>query len=276
MCQNSIEDHVKKFKRKLPPEQSNVILAGTGPNASIQIPVLHHLRDEYLHQVKSLDVISASTFSLFAFIASQEKHLNLKRFRSFENYVREIHTITLKKRFFHTLSGKLKTENLYDNKLIEQVIEYSFGKKFTDRQVQDIPYPIQFHTFCTIQNKFITINKKTYPEMTFKEVARACMSIPPIHGKFHYMDHSFIDPIFSNHFASLRRNIFSKYNNILYVNHKKTQDSGSVYFITPQKYTFPELQLWSDFIKFYFGITNQKIIKTNNNLVNEKMIFGQE
>ncbi len=262
--------HIQTFKNKAPVSKSSVTLAGTGPNTAVQVPVLRLLNDDYLRQIKSLNVISGSVLAFFTYIVNEEKGVNLKKFQQYEHYVRRLHTISAQQRIARWLSGN----HIFDNKLIGKTVHYLFGLEFCNRKLKDVPYPVNFYSYCIKNKRFETLNSQTYPEMTLKDVGQACMSVPYFHGKYDYNGNQFIDPIFSGSYNLLRNELFKQENNTLYVNHKKSQESGNVYFLTPLKYRFPEVQMKIDFLKFYFGITNQKILKTNARIIQEGIIHS--
>lgn len=260
--------HILAFKNRAPVEKSSVTLAGTGPNAAIQIPVLHLLSSDYIRQLESLDIISGSTLAFFTHIANEERGVNLKRFELCEYYIRRIHTLPINKRVYRWRTN----QHLFDNELISKSVHFSFGWNFCQRKLSDIALPVNFHTYCITDQELVELNATTYPNMKLRDVAQACMSVPSFHGAFSYQGKQYIDPIFCPKYSILRKRLFEKTGNTLFVNHKKSLESGNVYFLTPQRTSFPELQLQLDFFKFYFGITNGKILRTHAKILREKIL----
>ncbi len=261
-----ITNDVEHFKSLDSPNNSIVTLAGTGPNGGCQIPLLHILSYDYLRQVKTLNVISASAFSFFIFLANHHNKLNIAGFLDHEDHTRQTHGFPFVKLLANLIRGNPK-KNLYDNQLISKAIDNLFLSSFSSLQLKDIDLPVNFPLFCLRKQDFVSINAKTYPNMTIREVSHACVSIPWIHGSFEIADLVLIDPIFSKKFSHLRRSMLSNKANHLYANHKKNGRAGYVSFIQNEDIGKPDTYLALDFIKFYFGIKNKRIVNTHASIL---------
>lgn len=256
---------IKVFKSLTTPKNAIVTLAGTGPNGACQVPLLYALGKDFLQHLHSFNIISASVFSFFIFLARQRDELNIQGFVEHESHTRHSHGFPIARLLKNIMLAKPKS-NLYDNKLISHAVDNLFSAKFAALTLREIDFPIAIHLYCQNEEAFFAVNKSTHPDMSVRDICHACVSIPWIHGSFNYQQHRFIDPIFSGKFPSLRRYLFSKKQPHLYANHKKNGSSGDLYFIQNESLKRPQKALITDFIKFYLGIKNQRVINTHHEI----------
>jgi len=262
-----LKHHITQFKNKASAENSIITLAGTGPNGASHVGVLQELSLDYLRQVNKVNIISASSFSFMIYLAHCQGDLNINSFLNYDSLIRDKHSSSLGKVIKHILKGNISNRNIYPNDLIGEAITMLFGERFSNTRIDEVDLPLSFYAYCEKNNKVIDISRETFPEMTFMEIGRTCVSIPAIHGAYQYQDYQFIDPIFSPLFSKLRRHLFKNPNSQLYVNYKQTKDSGKVYFVQPEHKVFPEITLMTDFLKFYTGVPNKNINKTHRLLI---------
>lgn len=263
----SLKHHISQFKNRNSPENSIITLAGTGPNGAGHVQVLKELSLNYLSQVNKINIISASSFSFMIYLAHCQAKLQTHSFLNYDKLIRIKHSISIMGVIKHLLKGNVRNRNIYKNDLVGEAIIMLFGEEFSNTRIDDVDLPISFFTYCEKHKNVFEVSKETFPEMTFMDIGRACVSIPAIHGAYHYHDYQFIDPVFSPSFGQLRRKLLKKRNAQLYVNYKKTMDCGKVYFLQPEYKVVPELTLMTDFLKFYLGIPNKNINNTHRQLI---------
>lgn len=270
----SLKTAIEEFKGCKEPTQSTITLAGTGPNGAAQVEILNELGIDYLRSVKSIDVISGGAFSLFIYIANQLGQLNVENFKNYESFVKSRHKLPLYKKLAHLAVIKFSKKSLYPNTHIKDTFLYLFGAEFGSLSISDLDCPVTFYSYDTQSQSVIALNKNTYPDMALIDVARACISVPPIHGSFDYRGVRLTDTIFSPSFTILRKKLFKKSSNHLFVNHKKTQKTSSVYFLAHSNSRYPDLRLFIDFAFLYLGIPNKCITQTNHKLLSKGIISG--
>lgn len=263
----SLKHHITQFKNKELPSNSIITFAGTGPNGASHVNVLQELSLDYLRRVNKINIISASSFSFMIYLAHCQGDLNENSFLNYDSLIRDKHSASLIKAIKHILKGDISHRNIYNNDLIGEAIVMLFGDKFSNTRIDEVDLPLSFYAYCEKHKKVIDISRDTFPDMTFMDIGRTCVSIPAIHGAYHYKEYQFIDPIFSPLFGQLRRSLFKKPNSQLYVNYKQTIDSGKIYFVQPEHKVFPEITLMTDFLKFYTGVPNQNIKRTHRLLI---------
>lgn len=263
----NLTHHISQFKNRELPENSIITLAGTGPNGASHVQVLEELSLDYLSKVNKINIISASSFSFMIYLAHCQGDLNTDSFLNYDQLIREKHSASIGKVIKHLLKGNIKERNIYQNDLIGEAIVMLFGESFSNTRIDEVDLPISFYAYCENYKKTIEISRETFPEMTFMDIGRTCVSIPAIHGAYHYQDYQFIDPIFSPLFNQLRRGLFKKRQQQLYVNYKQTKDTGRVYFVQPEVKVLPEITLMTDFLKFYTGVPNKNIMNTHRQII---------
>jgi len=265
---------IEDFRQREEAALSCITLAGTGPDGAIQVQILHELGDDYLHSVRDIDVISGGAFSFFIHVANQRRQFNVENFRWYERYVKERHRLPLYRKLSHLATMKLSKKSLYPNTHIRDTFLHLFDQDFGALRLADLDYPVTFHSYDLKTASVITLNRQTCPDMALIDVARACVSVPPIHGYFDYQGMRLVDPIFSPAFASLRKSLFKRSNNLLFVNHKKTQKTSKVCFLAHSSTRYPDVRLFKDFALLYLGIPNRRITKSNLALLEKGIING--
>ena len=271
---SDIRTFIEEFKLREEPGQSSITLAGTGPNGAIQVRVLNALGSDYLKSVKDVHVISGGAFSFFIYLANRQGRFNVDNFRAYELFVKQRHRLPLYKKLSHLATMKFSGKSLYPNTHIKDTFLHLFNDEFGALSLKDLDYPVTFHSYDLQSESLVSLNRETCPDMALIDVARACISVPPIHGHFEYGGLRLVDPIFSPSFGSLRKSLFRQSSNLLFVNHKRTRKTPKVYFLSHSSVRYPDLRLFSDFALLYLGIPNKRITQTNQELLEKGIING--
>lgn len=265
---------IEEFKQRQEPSQSTITLAGTGPNGAIQVSILNDLSARYLQSVNDIHIISGGAFSFFIYIASQYAYLNVSNLREYESFVKKRHSLPLYKKLAHLVTIKWNNKSLYPNTHIKDTFHHLFHSDFGDLTIKDLSYPVTFYSYDINSQSIIALNSSNYPDMKLIDVACACISVPPIHGCFDYQGMQLIDTIFSPSFSLLRKGLFKKSSNHLFVNHKKTQKTNSIYFLSHSNSRYPNVRLFADFALLYLGLPNKRITQVNHQLLEKGIING--
>lgn len=265
---------IDDFKQYKAPDKSTVTLAGTGPNGALQVHILNKLGDEYLKSLDSINIISGGAFSFFIYIANILGYFNVDNFKKYEAFVKKRHKLSFLKKITHLATIKFNKKSLYPNTHIEDTFFHLFNDAFGELVIKDINYPVTFYSYDTQSKTIVALNRFDYPDMKLKDVARACISVPPIHGHFDYQGMPLIDPIFSPDFGKLRKTLFKQSHHHLFINHKKTLKTTNVTFLSHSDSRYPNLRLFTDFTLLYFGIPNNHITQTNQSLLSKGIING--
>ena len=99
--------------------------------------------------------------------------------------------------------------------------------------------------------------------MTVAEVCRACVSIPFMHGAYHYRNMVLVDPIFTPHFAKIRRSWYLPGSNHLYANIHREGEYRGVLYIKNSRQRWPLLAVLWDFVALCSGLPNWNIRATH-------------
>lgn len=260
---------IETFRNSVHPEESVISLAGTGPNAAAHVRVLRTLTLYHLARCKRLNVVSGSTFSLMICLAHSLGCLDEEALLDYDARIRRLHGMSCVKTLRHLLRGNIRNRSLYQNRQIGETVHMLFGSDFANKTLDEIALPITLYSWCQNRGALVEINRETFPSFTLAEMARASVAIPFIHGPFLYRNYSFVDPVFSPGLKDLRRRLLSQREPHLYVNHKKTGICGKIHFVGTEDRIFPEIAMAMDFLKFYFGLPNRHVEKTNYNAIKE-------
>lgn len=271
---NNFQPFIDEFKQREAPDQSSIALAGTGPNGAIQVQILNALGSDYLQSVKDIHVISGGAFSLFIYISNLQHQFNVDNFKGYERFVEERHRLSLYRKLSHLATLKFSRKSLYPNTHIKDTFRHLFSDEFGALRLKDLDYPVTFYSYDLLSESVVALNRASRPDMALVDVARACISVPPIHGYFEYQGARLIDPIFSPGFGSLRKTLFRQGSNLLFVNHKKTRKTPNIYFLSHGSSRYPDIRLFSDFALLYLGVPNRRITQTNLELLEKGIING--
>lgn len=254
---------ISEFKSLAPARDSILTLGGTGPNGSTQVLPLHYFGQDYLSQMATINILSASSFAYFIFLALEHNQLRQNNYLEYDALMRKLHKASFFKAAKHFARWGLPSKPLFENTLVKSTVELLFEKNFANKPLRFFEPNLTFWAFCSASNKNIAITPESFPKMKVWEVISACLSIPFIHGEFRYDGHQFSDPIFSSSFPSLRRSILRPRNNHLYLNFKKTHQSNNVYFIKNTGASLPIFELFTDFVLMVANIPNARINRTH-------------
>ncbi len=254
---------IEAFKSNAHPEESIISLAGTGPNGAAHVRVLRALTIYHLARCKRLNVVSGSAFSLMIYLAHTWGCLNYDALFDYDARIRHLHGMSCLRTLRHVARGNVRSRSLYQNQQIGDTIHMLFGSSFADKTLAEIALPLTLFAYCQHRGTLVEINRETFPSFTFADMGRASVAIPFIHGPFLYRNYSLIDPIFSPALKDLRHRLLKQRETHLYVNHKKTAVIGKIHFVGTEERSFPELAMAMDFVKFYFGLPNRHVEKTN-------------
>lgn len=250
---------IAEFKSMAPASESILTLGGTGPNGSTQVLPLHYLGQNYLSQLATINILSASSFAYFIFLAFEQNQLKRQNYLDYDTRMRRMHKASLFKAAKHFAGWRLPAKPLYDNSLVKRTVELLFEEGFAHKPLSEFDANLAFWAFCSASDENVAITAKTFPDMKVWEVISACLSIKFIHGEFNYGEHRFSDPIFSSSFPGLRRKILRSKCNHLYLNFKKTHQSNNVYFLKNSSSRAPMLELFIDFLLMVSNFSNARI-----------------
>lgn len=250
---------IAEFKSKAPAGESILTLGGTGPNGSTQVLPLYYLGQNYLSQLAAINILSASSFAYFIFLAFEQNQLKRQNYLNYDTRMRRMHRASFFRAAKHFARWRLPSKPLYDNALVKSTVELLFEEGFAHKPLSDFDANLTFWAFCSASDKNVAITAKTFPDMKVWEVISACLSIQFIHGEFIYREHRFSDPIFSSSFSGLRRKILRSKCNHLYLNFKKTHQSNNVHFLKNSSSRAPMVELFIDFLLMVSNIPNARI-----------------
>lgn len=259
----SQDGNIASVVKQKDPQQTILTLGGTGPNGSSQVLHLLNLGWDYVHQLNRINVLSASSFAYFIFIALGLGKLKKENYRLYDKGVREIHDASFFKALTHFARWGLPKKPLYDNQLIKETIRYLWDDDFINMPISAFNENLQFWVYCSASDKNICISSRNFPDMTMWEVVSACVSIPYIHGEFVYGEHSFRDAIFSPSFKNLRRELIKPPLEHVYLNYKKESTIGKVCYLKNTQSKYPDIELLADYAMLAFNFSNMRVNKTH-------------
>lgn len=251
------------FKKAGKANQSILTLGGTGPNGSTQIAPLSLIGNDYLNELKAINIVSASAFAYFLFLAHRDNKLRRDNYLEYDRLVRQLHGAS----FWHATCRfsiwKFAKRPLFHIDSIRNTVELLIEKEFACRPLKDFPENLRFWSYCDNHQANILISPKAFPNMQVWQAIAACLSIKFIHGTFEYEGFKFSDPIFSPSFPALRRSFLKTSDNHLYFNFKKTLSSKNVNFVINRQTSMPMVDLFLDFFMFAFNLPNTRINQTH-------------
>ncbi|HEY7772736.1 MAG TPA: patatin-like phospholipase family protein [Marinagarivorans sp.] len=266
--------HLDIFKSQFPPEQSALVLAGTGPNGAAHISTISGLTLDYVEQLHSVHVISGSVFSLMACLAHRQGALNRANFENYDREVRIIHQASIGKLLKHWVRKRNSPRTLFDNERIRETMEMLFGADFCAQPLQAFSPAYRFYAYCDNKQEIVELSVDTFPTMTIVEVAMATASVPFMHGQYRYQDMALSDPIFCPQIKQFRKRMFVLPGHKLYVNHKRSGLAGKVYFVKTEERRFPEFAMSCDFLSFNLGLSNRYVNNLHRRIIKEILADG--
>ena len=269
---HELNTHIHRFKSQAEPHQSSLVLAGTGPNGAAHVTTLSALSLDYVEQLQGVHVISGSVFSLFSCLSHRQGSLQRNNFANYDLVVRDIHQASVGNAVKRLVGRKTPQRALFDNERIRDTVERLFGRDFVAMPLAALSYPYRFYAYCSNKKEIVELSVDTFPKMTLAEVAMATACVPFMHGQFIYGDMALSDPIFCPLIRPFRKSMFSLPGNKLYVNHKRSGLSGSVYFVKAEERRFPELSMGFDFLSFNLGISNGYVNSLHRWLVSDVLV----
>lgn len=251
------------FKGRADPKESVVTLGGTGPNGSIHTLYLQALGYDYVRNLSQINVLSASSFAFYIFIAKELGCLKLKNYERYDTWVRNKHKKSLAKIIGHFKSLRLPDSALYTQGHLRETIEYLFEESFLEMTLSDFDHNAHFWVYCSKTNKNLSISKLSYPSMKVWEAISAASSIPFIHGEFDYGQGSFRDGVFSPIFKSLHQTLQKTSKNHLYLNYKRNAERNNLLLVSNTDSRTPIFELASDYFMFICNIPNRRVNRTH-------------
>lgn len=266
--------HLQTFKSLSPPQQSSLVLGGTGPNGAAHISTISGLTLDYLEQLQAVHVISGSVFSLMACLAHRQGALNRANFENYDSEVRAIHKASVNNLLKHCFRNRNASRTLFDNERIRETMEMLFSSDFCAQPLSAFSPVYRFYAYCENKREIVELSVDTFPSMTIVEVAMATASVPFMHGQYHFHDMALSDPIFCPLIKQFRKRMFMLPGQKLYVNHKRSGLAGKVYFIKAEERRFPELAMSCDFLSFNLGLSNRYVNKLHRRIIKEVLADG--
>lgn len=251
------------FTSRAPAADSVVTLGGTGPNGSCQIAVLELLGPDRVHQLKTINILSGSSFGYFIYLAFYQGMMRMDNYLSYDRGVRELHGASMLRALRHFCSSGAKNGGLYDNRLIKATVFHLFKPEYADRALRTFSSNIAFWSYCSNSRDLIKITPEAFPDMKVWQVITACLSIKAVHGEFSYGGHRFSDPMFCPLFKKLFKLLVQDDDNHLYLNYKRTEVSKNLVFLKNQPLKIPLLALVYDFLSFTFNFRNGRLNRTH-------------
>lgn len=251
------------FKQRAEPSQSVLTLGGTGPNGSIHTLYLQALGYDYVRKLSKINILSASSFAFFIFVAKEMGFLNLKNFENYDRWVRNKHKKSLYTIVTHFWGLRLPENALYTQVHLRETINYLFSEDFLSMQLRDFEFNAHFWVYCSRQEKNLSISADLFPAMRVWEAISAASSIPFVHGEFDYKGGSFRDGVFSPQFKMLHQNLQKTSSNHLYLNYKRNAERKNLLLVSNTDSKVPMLELVSDYFMFICNVPNWRIKRTH-------------
>lgn len=268
-----IHDHhiVRQFKGDNTPSNAIVTLGGTGLNGAVQAWALKELGKDYLDQLKAFNILSGSVFSYILFLGLTEKQpINQEFFTHFDKLNRRFHRASFFGGAKHFLfKGGIK-QGLFANNCLGDTLFNIFDRSFLSRTLAELPAHCHFYTYCHKYHKVFEMTPDSeFSDMNLTEILRACATVTPMHGYFHYKDYQLSDPMFTSLYPSLRKKLFSTQLPHLYINFIKEGKSRNMTFVKHHQLKHPKYIMLRDFIKFYLNIPNKSIDQAHRSVLED-------
>ena len=262
----SDNQYLLRFKERCDVGQASVLtLAGTGPNGSSQFSLLNSIGHQRLAAMARIDVVSASAISYFFYMAAREAAIKVDGYSEYEATARKMHKGSLWRALSHTLRLGWRKQAYFSNELLPCAFSTLFKREFLERKLGEFTHNLVFYCWDYNANRLRKLTPKTHPEMTVLDVCRACVSIPFMHGAFHYRNMVLVDPIFTPHFRDIRRSLYCPNDNHLYVSINREGEYRGVLYLKNSRHLCPVLAVMWDFVSLCVGIPNFNIRSTHKN-----------
>ncbi len=263
------EKQIRIFKERADASQSILTLGGTGPNGSIHALYLKALGATTVQSLAEINILSASAFAFFIYIANERGSLNTLHYIHYDKWVRKKHKKSFLTILKHFSRFRLPDKPLYSHDLIKETIYYLFESDYAELTLKDFEHKLRFWVYCSITQKNICISAENFPDMMVWEAITASSSIPFIHGEFTYRGHSFRDGVFSPSFKSLLQTLKRTNRNHLYLNYKKNANRKQLLLVSNTDSSTPMIELVADYAMFICNIPNRRVNKTHQLLLNQ-------
>lgn len=264
--------YIDTFKKRMHQGPSFVSLVGTGPNGTIQLPILHALGSDVLATLKRVHVVSASCVSYFFYLAAPTGHIQPEDYAAYERQIRLVHKGSVWRFLRHMLTGK-PSRAYFDFSLLKTAFGMIFKPEFLARPLSSFPQNLAFYAYSVKRKCHVEITPDSHPDMTILEVCCACTAVPFLHGCFHYQGDELIDCSFAEGFKYLRKQWFAEAGNHLVVNIKKEGESEKALYVKNSRHRWPTAMVYWDFLSLCLGIPNRNIHRTHQD--NLQLIFAR-
>lgn len=256
-------EKIKIFQQRAEPTQSTLTLGGTGPNGSIHTLFLQALGHDYVRKLSKINILSASSFAFFIFVAKDMGLLNLEHFKHYDRWVRARHNESFSRIVAHFWGMSLPETALYTQLHLRETISYLFHEDFLRMTLRDFEHNVHFWVYCSRKRMNLSLSAERFPDMRVWEAISAASSIPFVHGEFEYKGGSFRDGVFSPQFKGLRQSLQKTSNNHLYLNYKRNAERKNLLLVRNTDSKTPMLELLCDYLMFICNIPNRRINKTH-------------
>lgn len=253
-----------------PPDDVNLILAGTGIDGAAQVTLLNNLSLEYINAARQVHVISGSAFSYFIIQASIEGALRFANFANFDALNRRLHGASFWMNLLRTPAVVWGRRSYYPNAKLGETVKHIFHDSFCRKTLSSFPENLTLWSYCENRKSLVEVSRRTgFGDLSVVDMIKAAASTRFLHGAFIYEDYSFVDPNYTPLAKNLQRKIRSKEQTNIVLNYRKDGRWKNNYFIKHNQAKRPDLKIAIDFVRFIMNLPNPDISKANATLITQ-------